>query len=246
MILALSLEHPAWGCHRLSDTLKLEGISVSGPTIQRILDASEMGTMVERLLQLEERAAGQAMELTSDQVAMIEKANPCYRERHVESSRPGELLAQDTFYVGTLKGVGRVYMQVVVDTYGSYAFGFLHTAKLPECAALVLHNDVLPFYEDRGIKVKAILTDNGREFCGKETHPFEMFLALNAIEHRRTKVRRPQTNGFVERFNRTMLEEFFRGPSGNASTSLWKPFRRTSTPGCSTTTTSGPTAATAT
>jgi transposase InsO family protein len=55
-----------------------------------------------------------------------------------------------------------------------------------------------------------LLTDNGREFCGKDTHPYEIYLALNDIEHRRTKVRKPQTNGFVERINKTVLEEFFR------------------------------------
>ena len=56
----------------------------------------------------------------------------------------------------------------------------------------------------------AVLTDNGREFCGTERHPYELYLALNDIEHRKTKVRSPRTNGFVERFNGTVLEEFFR------------------------------------
>jgi transposase InsO family protein len=169
-----------------------------------------MGTKYERLLKLEEKAAQEPIELTAEQIALIEKANPCFKERHIESSRPGELLAQDTFFVGTLKGVGRVYLQAVVDTYGSYAFGFLHTGKLPECAVAVLHNDVLPFYQERNIKVNAILTDNGREYCGKDTHPYELYLALNDIEHRKTKVGHPQTNGFVERFNKTALDEFFR------------------------------------
>jgi transposase InsO family protein len=209
-ILKLSLTHPTWGCARISDLLKLEGTYVSPPTVQSILNKHGMGSRYERLLKLEEQAHEKAIELTPEQVAMIEKVNPCFRERHVESSRPGELLAQDTFYVGHLKGVGKVYLQVVVDTYGSYAFGFLHTGKLPECAVAVLHNDVLPFYRRKGIAVSAVLTDNGREFCGTDTHPYELYLALNDIEHRRTKVRRPQTNGFVERFNRTVLDEFFR------------------------------------
>lgn len=209
-IIELSLKHPGWGCVRLSDMLKLQGISVSSPTIQNILIKHGMGTKYERLLKLEEKAAQEPIELTAEQIALIEKANPCFKERHIESSRPGELLAQDTFFVGTLKGVGRVYLQAVVDTYGSYAFGFLHTGKLPECAVAVLHNDVLPFYQERNIKVNAILTDNGREYCGKDTHPYELYLALNDIEHRKTKVGHPQTNGFVERFNKTALDEFFR------------------------------------
>jgi transposase InsO family protein len=209
-ILALSLEHPTWGCNKLCDSLALEGIKISYPTIQNILNKHDMGTRYERLLKLEERSLSHQIELSPQQVAWIEKANPCFRERHIESSRPGELLSQDTFYVGVLKGVGRVYLHAVVDTYGSYAFGFLHTTKQPEAALAVVYNDVLPFYQDKGLQVDAILTDNGREFCGKDTHPYELYLELNDIEHRKTQVRRPQTNGFVERFNRTVLDEFFR------------------------------------
>ncbi len=209
-ILALSLEHPAWGCCRLSAMLKLEGTSVSSPTIQSILAKHGMGTKYDRLLRLEEKAAAEPIELSAEQVALIERANPAFAERHVESGRPGELLAQDLFYVGHLKGVGKVYLDAVVDTYGSYAFGFLHAGKLPEAAVAVLHNDVLPFYADRGLAVGAILTDNGREYCGTEAHPYELYLALNEIEHRRTKVKHPWTNGFAERFHRTVLDEFFR------------------------------------
>jgi transposase InsO family protein len=209
-ILALSLEHPTWGCNKLCDSLALEGIKISYPTIQNILNKHDMGSRYERLLKLEERSLSHEIELSPQQVAWIEKANPCFRERHIESSRPGEVLSQDTFYVGVLKGVGRVCLHAVVDTYGSYAFGFLHTTKQPEAALAVVHNDVLPFYKEKGLPVDAILTDNGREFCGKDTHPYELYLELNDIEHRKTQVRRPQTNGFVERFNRTVLDEFFR------------------------------------
>src|ERR687892_101889 len=159
---------------------------------------------------LERTNADQAIELTPEQAAFLEKLNPCFKERHVESERPGELLSADTFMVGTLKGIGRVYLHAVVDTFGSYAFGFLHVSKQPEAAVAVLHNDVLPFYQKLDLPVQAILTDNGREFCGTERHPYELYLALNEIEHRKTKVGSPRTNGFVERFNGTVLEEFFR------------------------------------
>jgi transposase InsO family protein len=206
----LALEHPTRGCHFLSDKLALEGISVSGPTVQSILQKQGLGSRYERLLRLEEQAANQQIELTAEQIRLIEQNNPCFRERHIESERPGQLLAQDTFYVGQIKGVGKVYLQAVVDCYGSYAFAYLHTTKQPEHAALIVHNDVLPFYRERGLQVEAILTDNGKEFCGTDAHPYEVYLALNDIEHRKTRVRRPQTNGFVERFNRTVLDEFLR------------------------------------
>lgn len=183
-LLEMSLNNPTWGCARLSDMLRLQGTHVSPPTIQNILNKHGMGSRYERLLKLEEKGLQTPVELTAEQAALIEKANPCFRERHVESSRPGELLAQDTFLVGTLKGVGKVYLQAVVDTYGSYAFGFLHIGKLPECAVAILHNDVLPFYRKHGLTVSAVLTDNGREFWGRDTHPYELYLALNDIEFR--------------------------------------------------------------
>jgi transposase InsO family protein len=209
-ILALSLAHPAWGCNRISDQLKLEGTSVSAPTVQNILNRSGIGSRYERWLKLEQRTAEREIELSAEQVAFIEKHNPCFKERHVESSCPGELLNQDTFFVGYLKGVGKVYLHAVVDTYSSFAFGFLHVSKQPEAAVAVLHNEALPFYAQRSLKVENVLTDNGREFCGGEGHPYQIYLALNEIGHRTTKVKHPQTNGFVERFNRTVLDEFFR------------------------------------
>jgi len=209
-ILEMSLKNPMWGCIRLSNQLKLLGISVSSPTIQNILIKHEMGSKYQRLLKLEAAALDEKIELTPEQVKAIEKANPCFKERHVESSAPGELLCQDTFYVGVVKGVGRIYMQAVVDSYGSYAFGYLHLSKLPECSVAALHNEVLPQYDDWGIRVKSVLTDNGKEYCGTDSHPYEFYLQLNDIAHKKTKVRHPQTNGFVERFNRTVLDEFFR------------------------------------
>jgi transposase InsO family protein len=148
--------------------------------------------------------------LSAEQVAFIEKHNSQFKERHVESSRPGDLLNQDTFFVGHLKGVGKVYLHAVVDTYSSFAFGFLHVSKQPEAAVAVLHNEALPFYAQRELKVENVLTDNGKEFCGGEGHPYRIYLELNEIEHRNSKVGRAQTNGFVERFNRTVLDEFFR------------------------------------
>jgi len=206
----LALEHPAWGCNRIEAMLALEGRRVSAITIQKILNEAGLGSRYDRWLALEEKNAARAIELTAEQAAFIEKLNPCFRERHVESGAPGELLSADTFFVGNLKGIGKVYLHAVVDTFGSYAFGFLHVSKQPEAAVAVLHNDVLPFYRKLDLPVKAILTDNGREFCGTDTHPYELYLELNGIEHRRTRVKSPRTNGFVERFNGTVLDEFFR------------------------------------
>jgi transposase InsO family protein len=209
-IKALALGHPAHGCNRIEAMLVLEGKRVSAITVQKILNDHGLGSRYDRWLALEEANAGRAIEITAEQAAFIEKLNPCFKERHVESASPGELLCADTFFVGNLKGIGKVYLHAVVDSFSSYAFGFLHISKQPEAAVAVLHNDVLPFYEKLDLPVKAILTDNGREFCGTDAHPYELYLELNGIEHRRTKVKTPKTNGFVERFNGTVLDEFFR------------------------------------
>jgi transposase InsO family protein len=210
-VIALSLKHPVWGPVRISDNLRLEGISVSPSTIRNIWIKEDLVTRYKRLLRLEEEKNGQDIDLTEEQIRFLEKANPCYRERKVESPYPGYLLSQDTFHVGRIKGIGRIWLQAVVDTYGSFAFGKLYTSKLPETAVDVLYDRVLPFYESQGVKVENILTDNGREYCGRAMiHPYQIFLDFNDIEHRRTKVARPRTNGFVERFNRTVLDEFFR------------------------------------
>ncbi len=210
-VVKLSIEHPAWGPLRISDNLRLEGISVSPSTVRNLWIKEGLESRYKRILRLEEEKNGKGIELTEEQIRLLEKANPCFRERKVESAYPGYLLSQDTFFVGTIKGVGSIYLQNVVDTYGSYAFGKLYTSKLPETAADVLYDRVLPFYESHGLKVEHILTDNGREYCGKPmVHPYQIFLDLYDIEHRRTKVATPRTNGFVERFNRTILYEFIR------------------------------------
>ncbi len=212
-IIELSQMHPSWGCYRISKYLSLLGFSVSGPTIQKILKRNGMGTRKERWLALEERALETDVPLTPEQMAWLEKQNPCFRERQSESSRPGELLCQDSFTVGSLHDTVR--LQVVVDTYGSYAFARLYTRKPSEHAVLLLNNRVLPFYKERGLEIAAILTGRNKEYCGKETHPYEFYLNLTGIGHSTSSGEGSSTNGFVDRFRWVVLSEFvpkaFRG-----------------------------------
>ena len=99
----------------------------------------------------------------------------------------------------------------VLDCVSHFVWARLYTSKMPVTAVQILNNHVLPFFEEHGVKVETILSDNGREFCGREDrHPYELFLQLEEIEHRKTKVGRPQSNGFIERFHRTLLEEHLR------------------------------------
>lgn len=209
-ILALSLANPNWDSIQLSNQLKQEGATLSSSAIQNVLTKHGMGNRDERLMILEDQATQDGIKLSAEQIALIEKANPCFRERHLKSESPGSLLVQDTYYVGVLNALGRVYLHMVIDTYGSYAFGILHASKQPEAAVALLQNDVLPFYQTRSLPVKAILTDSGREFGGKENHPYELCLERNGIEHRRAQAHLPQANGFIEYLGRTVLDEFFR------------------------------------
>jgi transposase InsO family protein len=128
-----------------------------------------------------------------------------------ESECPGYCGAQDTFYVGTLKGVGRIYQQTFIDTYAKVGFAKLYTEKTSITAADLLNDRVVPFFEEHGIPLTRILTDRGTEYCGApDRHPYELYLAVEDIDHTRTKTRNPQTNGICERFNKTLLDEFYR------------------------------------
>ncbi len=163
---------------------------------QRVIDT----TLLRQFLRVQRRVDVQAVGILFGESEQV---------RFVDSQVGGGVGVEAHGLFGHFKGIGKVYLHSLVDTYGSFAFGFLHTSKQPEAAVAWLHNEVLPFYDEQGLAVQAVLTDHGREFCGTDRHPFELYLALNDLEHRTTKVRHPQTNGFVERFHRTIQEEFF-------------------------------------
>ena len=210
-ILAYGLEQPAHGAQRVADELLLKEIQVSAGGVRGVWSRHGLETKHQRLLRLEETARERKLKLTESQIQALERFNPEYRERHIEVNATGELVAVDTFYAGTLKGVGKVYIQTVLDCFSRHVWARLYTSKLPLTAVHVLNNHVLPFFEEHGVKVQTILSDNGREFCGRpDRHPYELFLQLEEIEHRTTRVRRPQSNGFIERFHRTLLDEHLR------------------------------------
>ena len=141
----------------------------------------------DRLLRLEREQCNHTLELNDEQIRLLERFSAEFRERQIEVHHIGELVAIDTFFVGTLKGVGKVYLQTVLDCYSRFAFGRLHNSKLPLTAVHVLNNDVLPHFEQQGLRIETLLSDNGREYCGRpDQHPFELFLQLEGIKHRRT------------------------------------------------------------
>ena len=128
----------------------------------------------------------------------------------IETEHPGYLGSQDTYYVGTIKGVGRIYQQTFIDTYTRVAFAKLYDSKHAITSADLLNDRVIPFFEEQQIPLLRILTDRGTEFKGKpENHEYEMYLQIEGIEHSKTQVRHPQSNGICERLHRTMQDEFY-------------------------------------
>ncbi len=206
-----AVEYPAYGQVRVSNELRKLGVFVSASGVRSIWMRHGLANFKQRLKALEAKVANDGIVLTEAQVQALEKKkldDEAWGE--IETAHPGYLGAQDTFYVGTLKGVGRVYQQTYIDTYAKVAQAKLYTTKTPITAADMLNDKVLPFYEDHGLPVLRILTDRGTEYCGRaDRHDYQLFLAINDIEHTKTKVKSPQTNGICERFHKTILQEFY-------------------------------------
>jgi len=210
-ILDHALAHPCHGPMRVAQELALRGIQVSSGGVRGVWQRHAILTKHERLLRLEKATADRTLTLSDEQIRLLERFSPEYRERHIEAPYTGALVAVDTFFVGVLKGVGKVYLQTVIDCHSRYAWARLYPNKLPVTAVQTLNNDVLPTFEEEGAVIEAILSDNGREFCGREDqHPYELFLQLEGIAHKKTRVKRPQSNGIVEHLHRTLLDEHFR------------------------------------
>lgn len=208
---SLAIENPALGQFRASRVLLERGIIVSGSGVRSIWLRNDLETFKKRLKALEAKSAQDGILLTEEQLAALERAKQT-KEAHgeIETECPGYLGAQDTYYVGTIKGVGRIYQQTFIDTYSRVTFAKLYTDKTPVTAADLLNDKVLPWLNEQDIPLLRILTDRGTEYCGKvESHAYQLYLAVENIDHSKTKARSPQTNGMVERVQGTMKREFY-------------------------------------
>lgn len=210
-VTAFALEQPAFGQVRVSNELRKRGIFVSPSGVRSVWLRQNLESFKKRLSALEKYVAETGRVLTEAQVQALEKKQEDdVAHGEIETAHPGYLGSQDTFYVGTLKGVGRIYQQTFVDTYSKWAAAKLYTTKTPITSADLLNDRVLPFFAEQGMGVIRILTDRGTEYCGRpENHDYQLYLALNDIEHSKTKANHPQTNGICERFHKTILQEFY-------------------------------------
>ena len=210
-VIAHAIDQPAHGQQRTSNELRKNGIFVSGSGVRSIWLRNNLENFKKRLKALEEKVAKDGIILSDVQIAALEK------KKHddeacgeIETHHPGYLGAQDTFYVGNLKGVGRIYQQTFIDTYSIVAVAKLYTTKTPITAADMLNDKVLPYFEQEELPMLRILTDRGTEYCGRvDHHDYQLYLAINDIDHTKTKAMSPQTNGICERFHKTILNEFY-------------------------------------
>lgn len=210
-VVKIAFDFPAYGQFRACNELRKQGIFISAAGIRCVWQRNDLEIFEKRLKALETRVAQDGMILTEAQVIALERKKE-KQEAHgeIETEHPGYLGSQDTYYVGTIKGVGRIYQQTFIDTYSRVAFAKLYTSKHAITSADVLNDRVLPFFDTQQIPLLRVLTDRGTEFNGRpENHEYELYLQIEGIDHSKTKVRHPQSNGICERLHRTMQDEFY-------------------------------------
>ena len=206
-VLAWAVAEPTWGPLRLASELRRQrGLVIHPSTVYRILRRHRLQTRFERLVVLEQHSAETAGLLTERTRRQLLRAQG-HKPRHVHASVPGELVCIDTFYIGKLKGVGKVWQYTACDAATSFGVARLITGNWSaKKSGAFLGEAVIPAFRKQGFEVQRVLTDCGQEYYGD----FDRACTANRIRHTRTKPRHAWTNGFVERLQGTILRELWR------------------------------------
>jgi transposase InsO family protein len=200
-VLAFSLAHPGVGPKRIAAELRRDkwgALQISPNGVWGILRRHGLSTRTARL------------SLVAGYAAPPQPVRPPAPARHITVARPGELVQMDCFFVGRLTGTrGAVWQYTAIDAYSAYLWARLYVSPRNPAArhTSLLAHAVADDLAARGWRLGAISTDNGSEFTSQV---FTQALAERGIQHRRIHAGRPQSNGFIERAQRTVLEECWR------------------------------------
>lgn len=206
-VITLSLDNPLWGCSRISPALKLEGISISSPTVQRVLIEEKLGTVSERLFRVEEMYLKEGLKLAPKDIDLIKRNDLCFKEIGRVGSYPGEVLVQDTFPI--FKLFPNLYLHVIIDTYSSYAFAYTWPDKATDLIINVLNTNVLKFFSTQNFVVRKIITGRGYGFT-RNGEVYVNFLRGNDINHEIYLGRDRNWSGFIERYKKSFFKRYSR------------------------------------
>ena len=199
-------EYPAYGPERISAELARRNVIIGHTGVYNVLSRKGLNTMKKRLERVR-KLNGEVV--TPDE---LQRAREKSKTNHIEATYPGQLVSKDTFYIGCLKGSGRIYHQIACDCFSSFGAVKVYTSKTADTSCDFLEKHLIGKFGS--VKVERILTDCGTEYTtwhkeARQYHEYEKTCNKLGIKHTMTKVRHPWTNGYVERLNRTLLDEFY-------------------------------------
>ena len=200
-LVTLAVLEPTIGCRQYADRLGDQGFSIAKSTVQKILVTHGLSTRQRRLA----RAAAVTAATTGLVTEAARDDEPfgfC-----LAAAGPGELVCVDSFYIGKLKGVGKVYQLSAIDVFTRWAFVWLVIGPVEATHSLTFLERLLRHYRRHGITVRAVLSDNGLEY---NASAFSTALAAKGLRHVRIPARSPNHNAVVERFHGTILQECWR------------------------------------
>ena len=201
-LLTLAVLQPTIGCRQYADRLGDQGFSIAKSTVQKHLVAHGLGRRSQRLAKAAAIAAATTGLVVPDAERKDEPFGFC-----LASGGPGELVCLDSFYIGKLKGVGKVYQLTAIDVFTRFAVVAIVLGPVTGAMSARFIHQALRLYRRHGVSVRAILTDNGGEYVAGA---FVEALASKGIRHERIPSRSPNHNAVCERFQGTMLQECWR------------------------------------